>query len=94
MKRNILILAVVVLIIVVLVAVGREVYKDREKAVVRQFNQQQMLMASQAAQGIEDYFNGVTEELLLLSKTPSIQYLEPQSCFEEMDRVRRSFMPS
>ncbi|MBL7074119.1 hypothetical protein ISS37_02610 [candidate division KSB1 bacterium] len=94
MKRNILFLAATVLIIIVLVAVGRKVYKDTEKAVVRQFNQQQMLMASQAAQGIEDYFNGVKEELLLLSKMTTIQYLEPQSYFEEMDRVRRSFMPS
>ena len=94
MKRNILFLAATVLIIIVLVAVGRKVYKDTEEAVVRQFNQQQMLMASQAAQGIEDYFNGAKEELLLLSKMTTIQYLEPQSYFEEMDRVRRSFMPS
>jgi len=58
--------------------------KVRE-TVVRDFNQQQLLLAKHAASQIEDSINHLKRELSLLSFSPSIQYKESAFMNKRMD---------
>ena len=61
------------LIIGVLVAVGFLGYKSAEKAMAAQFNAQQLMLANQAARGIEDFLSDIRETATLLTRTPEVQ---------------------
>jgi two-component system NtrC family sensor kinase len=61
------------LVIGILIAVGLYSYSSAEKAMVAQFNQQQLVLARQAAQGMEGYLGNLRQTLTLLTRIPEIQ---------------------
>jgi two-component system NtrC family sensor kinase len=61
------------LIIGILIAVGLYSYTSAEKAMADQFNQQQLVLARQAAQGIESHLGNLRQTLTLLTRIPEIQ---------------------
>ena len=75
------------LIIGILIAVGLYSYTSAEKAMADQFNQQQLVLARQAAQGIESHLGNLRQTLTLLHAARRKKYgrMEPRipSCFLE-----------
>ncbi len=61
------------LIIGILVAMGLYGYSSAEKAMADQFNQQQLVLARQAAQGMESYLGNLRQTLPLLTRIPEIR---------------------
>lgn len=61
------------LIIGILIAVGLYSYSSAEKAMAGQFNQQQLLLARQAAQGMESHLENLRQTLTLMTRIPGIQ---------------------
>jgi PAS domain S-box-containing protein len=61
------------LIIGVLVAIGLYGYYSAEKAMAKQFNTQQLMLAQQAARGIESFLSDIRETAVLLTQFPAIQ---------------------
>lgn len=57
-------------IIAGLVAIGIYHYYSVEKAMARQFNTQQLILAQQAAQGIENFLANIRETAMLLTQSP------------------------
>lgn len=66
------------LIIGILVAIGLFSYSSAEKAMADQFNQQQLVLARQGAQGIEKYLGTLRQTLTLLARVPEAQSLEKE----------------
>ena len=61
------------LIIGVLVAIGVHGYYSAERAMAKQFNTQQLMLAQQAAKGIESYLSDIRETAALLTRIPVVQ---------------------
>jgi two-component system, NtrC family, sensor kinase len=61
------------LIIGILIAMGLYGYSSAEKAMADQFNQQQLVLARQAAQGMESYLGNLRQILPLLVRIPEIR---------------------
>lgn len=61
------------LVIGILVAMGLHGYSSAEKAMADQFNQQQLVLARQAAQGMESYLRNLRQTLPLLTRIPEIR---------------------
>jgi len=61
------------LIVGILIATGLYSYSSAEKAMADQFNQQQLLLARQAAQGMESYLGNLRQALPLLIRIPEIR---------------------
>jgi PAS domain S-box-containing protein len=61
------------LVIGVLVAVGVYGYYAAERAMAKQFNTQQLMLAQQAARGIESFLSDIRETATLLSQGPTVQ---------------------
>jgi PAS domain S-box-containing protein len=61
------------LIIGILVAMGLYGYSSAEKAMADQFNQQQLVLARQAAQAMESYLGNLRQTLPLLTRIPEIR---------------------
>jgi len=61
------------LIIGVLVAIGVYGYYSAEKAMAKQFNTQQLMLAQQAARGIESFLSDIRETAALLTQIPAVQ---------------------
>ena len=53
-----------------LVAIGLYSYYSAEKAMAEQFNRQQLVLAQQAAQGMEIYLGDLRQTLPLLTRLP------------------------
>ncbi len=63
------------LIIGGLVAIGLHGYNSTEKAVATQFNNQQLMLAQQAARGIENFLGEIRATATLLTYLPEVQKL-------------------
>ncbi|MDO8955284.1 MAG: hypothetical protein Q7W38_00325, partial [Deltaproteobacteria bacterium] len=63
------------LIIGGLVAIGLHGYNSTEKAVATQFNNQQLMLAQQAARGIENFLGEIRATATLLTHLPEVQKL-------------------
>jgi two-component system NtrC family sensor kinase len=61
------------LIIGGLVAIGLYGYYSAEKAMTKQFNTQQLMLAQQAARGIENFLADLRETTFLLTQIPAVQ---------------------
>ncbi|OGP97967.1 MAG: hypothetical protein A2Z51_01705 [Deltaproteobacteria bacterium RBG_19FT_COMBO_52_11] len=79
------------LIIGVLVAMGFLGYKSAEKAIASQFNDQQLMLANQAARGIEDFLADICETATLLTRTPEIQKHPGQIEKQNLQTIHESF---
>ncbi len=77
--------------IAVLLAVGLHQYVAAEKAVADQFNTQQLMLAQQAAHGIERYLAEVREVTALLTRDPQVRPLRAGSSQEILKDLYRSF---
>ena len=60
-------------VIGVLVAIGLYGYTSAEKAMALQFNEQQLILARQAAQGMEDHLADLRRILNLLARSPEVK---------------------
>lgn len=60
-------------LIALLVAIGIRGYRSAEKAIAYQFNSQQLMLAGQAAQGMENYLQEIREAAALLTRLPEMQ---------------------
>lgn len=79
------------LLIGTLVAIGLHGYYSAEKAMARQFNTQQLMMAQQAARGIENFFTDIRETADLLTRTPEIQTHEAGMREKTLQTLGKSF---
>jgi hypothetical protein len=61
------------LIIGVLILTGLEGYSGAERGMARQFNTQQLILAQQAARGMESFLGEIRQTALLLTLLPEIQ---------------------
>jgi PAS domain S-box-containing protein len=64
------------LIIGILVAIGVHGYYAAERAMARQFNTQQLMLARQAARGVESFLSDIRETAALLTQIPAVQNLQ------------------
>jgi len=64
------------LVIGILVAIGLYSYSSAEKAMADQFNQQQLVLAQQAAKGMENYLSALRQALAVLARSPEARSLE------------------
>ena len=72
------------LIIGVLVAIGVHGYYAAERAIAKQFNTQQLMLAQQAARGVESFLSDIRETAALLTQIPVVQ--NPRGIEEQGDR--------
>src|SRR5512139_2884349 len=72
------------LIIGILVAIGLFSYSSAEKAMADQFNQQQLVLAKQGAQGMEIYLGTLRETLTVLTPTPEARNLKEEGREEDL----------
>ena len=76
-------LHIIIIAIVTVVAVGGVIYynkKNRARSVylvIKEMNQQQLILARSAARGIETFFANLDDDLLTLSHLPSVQNMDP-----------------
>ncbi len=61
------------LVIAILLGIGLRQYFSAEKAVAEQFNTQQLMLAQQAARGIESYLAEIQEVATLLTRDPEVR---------------------
>jgi PAS domain S-box-containing protein len=73
------------LLLTITLLIGWLYARKVRETVVRDFNQQQLLLAKHAANQIEDSINHLKRELSLLSLSPSIQYKESAFMNKRMD---------
>lgn len=73
------------LLLTITLLIGWLYARKVRETVVRDFNQQQLLLAKHAANQIEDSINHLKRELSLLSLSPSIQYKESAFMSKRMD---------
>jgi PAS domain S-box-containing protein len=69
------------LIIGILVAIGLHGYYAAERTMAKQFNAQQLMLAQQAARGVESFLSDIRETAALLTQIPTLQ--NPQGFEEE-----------
>jgi PAS domain S-box-containing protein len=74
-KRSVLIVAVLILFFAVLYMV----YSDIKKRAVKDFNNEQLILARTAAQGITSFFNDYHASLTFLSEIPDVINFQPGS---------------
>ena len=72
------------LVIGILVAIGLYSYFSAEKAMADQFNQQQLVLAEQAAKGMENYLSILRQSLTVLSRTPEARGLKREGGGENL----------
>jgi two-component system, NtrC family, sensor kinase len=72
------------LIIGILVAIGLYSYSSAEKAMADQFNQQQLVLAQQGAQGMEKYLGTLRQTLMVLTQTPEARNLKKEGGEENL----------
>jgi PAS domain S-box-containing protein len=82
--KKIVLITVSVLLGVILLLGWMSAKKVRE-VVIEEFNQQQLVLARQAASQIENSINILKRELSILSLSPSIQYAEPVFMAKRME---------
>jgi hypothetical protein len=82
--KKIVLITVSVLLGVILLLGWMSAKKVRE-VVIEEFNQQQLVLARQAARQIENSINILKRELSLLSLSPSVQYTEPVFMAKRME---------
>ncbi|RPJ41979.1 MAG: hypothetical protein EHM27_04390, partial [Deltaproteobacteria bacterium] len=82
------------LIIGVLVLTGLQGYSSAEKEMARQFNTQQLILAQQAARGIESFLQEIRETALLLTLLPEIQNFREGKSREGRETILRKFYES
>ena len=73
------------LLLTITLLIGWLYARKVRETVVRDFNQQQLLLAKHAASQVEDSLNHLKRELSLLSLSPSIQYKESAFMGKRMD---------
>ncbi|MDI6889570.1 MAG: ATP-binding protein [Thermodesulfovibrionales bacterium] len=73
------------LLLIITLLIGWLSARKVRETVVKDFNQQQLLLAKHAATQIEDSLNHLKRELSLLSLSPSIQYKESAFMDKRMD---------
>ncbi len=56
-----------------LIVIGLFSYKSAEKAIARQYNEQQLFLARQAARSVEDFFQNIREISVLAARLPEVQ---------------------
>ncbi len=72
------------LVIGTLVAIGLYSYSSAEKAMADQFNQQQLLLAQQAAKGMENYLSTLRQTLTVLARIPDARGLKNEAGEEKL----------
>jgi PAS domain S-box-containing protein len=72
------------LIIGILVAIGLFSYSSAEKAMADQFNQQQLVLAQQGAQGMEKYLGSLRQTMTVLTRTPEARNLKKEGGEEDL----------
>ena len=82
------------LIIGVLILTGLQGYSSAEKGMARQFNTQQLILAQQAARGIESFLGEIRQTALLLTLLPEIQNLGEGKSREGREAILRKFYES
>jgi len=76
-RRTIIVFGIIMIVLLVSALILGMVSAKHMKEIVRDdFNKQQLILASYAANQIEDNLNFIKTELSLLSLSPSIQYME------------------
>jgi hypothetical protein len=63
-------------VIGILVAIGLYSYYSAEKAMASQFNEQQLILARQAAQGMEDHLADLRQIVNFLARSPEVGNLK------------------
>lgn len=79
------------LIIGILVLVGLQGYSGAEREMARQFNSQQLILAQQAARGIEGALEEVRQNIRLLAALPEIQTLTKGASREGRETILANF---
>ena len=79
------------LIIAVLVGIGLHEYFSAEKAVAKQFNAQQWMLAQQAARGIQNYLDDLRELTYLLTRDHEVRRFKPEGSKALVKKLSRSF---
>ena len=82
------------LIIGVLILTGLEGYSSAERGMARQFNTQQLILAQQAARGMESFLGEIRQTVLLLTLLPEIQNFEEGKPRERREAILRKFYES
>ena len=82
------------LIIGVLILTGLEGYSSAERGMARQFNTQQLILAQQAARGMESFLGEIRQTVLLLTLLPEIQNFEEGKPREGREAILRKFYES
>ena len=82
------------LIIGVLILMGFLGYSSAEKNIARQFNNQQLLLAQEAARGIESFFEEVAQTTSLLGLLPEFQKLTRRKNRKGLESILRKVYES
>ncbi len=72
------IVIITLIFVAIVVFVGNQTRNEIEKLAIKQFNQQQLILARSSAKGIEAFYSDLSASLLSLSKLPSIQHISPE----------------
>ncbi|MCK4527309.1 PAS domain S-box protein [candidate division WOR-3 bacterium] len=80
---QILIIAITLIAVAVVVFLGSRTYLETRKMAIAQFNQQQLILARSAANGINAYFQELAGDISSLVYLPDIQQIKPE-CLKYM----------
>lgn len=81
------IIVITLLLVVVILILGNQSFQATEKAAFDEFNQRQLVLAREAAGGIELYFDILVEELRALGRIPEVQHLDETPTRREIQRA-------
>jgi len=83
---QVLIVAITLILVAVVIFLGSQTYRETRKMAIKQFNQQQLILARSAAIGLEAYFKELSFALSSLVKLPNVQQMAPE-CLQCMQHT-------
>jgi hypothetical protein len=70
------IILIALLLVVVILILGNQWFESTEKAVFKEFNQRQLVLATEATSGIELYFETLAGGMRALGRIPGVRHLD------------------
>jgi signal transduction histidine kinase len=87
------IIIIAVLLVAVILILGNQSFKATERATFDEFNQRQLVLAREAASGIELYFETLAGNLRALGRIPKVQHLDEAPTRREIEHTFKQLEP-
>lgn len=91
--RQVLIAAITLTAVALAILLNQRTYRETREMATEHFNEQQLILAREAAAAIETFVINIKDDLLALSRLPSVQRMEP-GILDDMEILCMGFPPA